>query len=59
MEDLTYKEIRTLTARGLKEHVRVSLIFAIIVSFMLFTCVYSRLLLCPDKMCSFAIFLMD
>jgi hypothetical protein len=27
----------TLAARGLEEHVRVSLIFAIIVSFMLFT----------------------
>ena len=27
----------TLAARGLEEHVRVSLIFAIIISFMLFT----------------------
>jgi hypothetical protein len=29
--------METLAARGLEEHVRVSLIFAIIVSFMLFT----------------------
>ena len=28
---------RTLAARGLEEHVRISLIFAIIVSFMIFT----------------------
>ena len=27
----------TITARGLEEHVRVSLIFVIIISFMLFT----------------------
>jgi len=31
------KEVQSLAARGLEEHVRVSLIFAIIVSFMLFT----------------------
>ena len=29
--------VKTLAARGLEEHMRVSLIFAIIVSFMLFT----------------------
>ncbi len=31
------RSVETLAARGLEEHVRVSLIFAIIVSFMLFT----------------------
>ena len=29
--------VKTLAVRGLEEHMRVSLIFAIIVSFMLFT----------------------
>jgi hypothetical protein len=32
-----YNNILTLAARGLEEHARVSLIFAIIISFMLFT----------------------
>jgi len=31
------RSVETLAARGLEEHVRVSLMFAIIVSFMLFT----------------------